>query len=98
MKTTQINTIEIDNSTYALPTTLNAKEIATLGALLLQLKRVRSVWCEDYKNMHYLSAHITVQLGSTEIYASEAEAKETKDQYNAQLAAAKLMSEPETVD
>lgn len=100
MNTKQIDTIEIDGSTYALPTSLTAKEIATLGALLLQLKRVRSAWCDDYKNMHYLSAHVQVQLGSTMIYASQAEATEAKDQYNAQLAAAKAAAEvaAETVD
>jgi hypothetical protein len=95
--TKQIDTIEIDGTTYALPTSLNAKEIATLGALLLQLKRVRSTWCDDYKNMYFLAApNITVQLSSTEIHASETEAKEARDQHNAQLAAAKAAAE--TVD
>lgn len=95
--TKQIDTIEIDGNSYALPTSLSAKEIATLGALLLQLKKVRSTWCDDYKNMYFLTAdNIAVKLGSTEVHASETDAKEARDQYNAQLAAAKLMSEPET--
>lgn len=94
--TKQIDTIEIDGNSYAVPTNLSSKEIATLGALLLQLKKVRSTWCDDYKNMYFLAAdNITVKLGSTEIHASETDAKEARDGYNAQLAAAKLVSEPE---
>lgn len=99
--TKQIDTVEIDGNTYALPTSLNAKEIATLGALLLQLKRVRNTWCDDYKNMYFLTTdNITVKLGNTEIHPSETEAKTARDEYNAQLAAAKAAAEAaaETVD
>ena len=93
----RLNLVIINGTEYVLPEGATDKEIAALCSMLLSMRRVHIFYSSDYNTeFRYKDEEtLTVRLGSREVYPHEQYAKKDRDARNAEIAAAKLMSEPE---
>jgi hypothetical protein len=90
MKTTRF--MKLDGKQFILPESLTDKEVATLGALVLQLRVSHNVYSSDYETTYtFVSAdNVSVSLGTCAPYPSEADARAARDARNAEIEAAKV--------
>lgn len=93
-------TLYINGAEYVVPNGITEKEFTALCALLLRFRRVDEIYCSDYeKRFSYQPLeYVSVRLSQREIYATEDGARAARDARNAEIAAAKLMSEPEAAN
>lgn len=93
MKTTRY--IKVDGKQFILPDSLTDKEVATLGAILLQLQTANTLYCKSYENTFtYINKqNVEVSLGTCEPFSTEAEARAAREARNAEIDAAKAAAE-----
>ena len=93
-------TLFINGTEYVIPGGMTDKEVTALCGLLLRFRRVEKVYSSDYADTFAYQQldYISVQLSHRDIYVSEDEARSAREARNAEIAAAKLMSEPEASD
>jgi predicted subunit of tRNA(5-methylaminomethyl-2-thiouridylate) methyltransferase len=100
MSKLRMNIVQINGTEYVLPQGATDKEVATLCSMLLSMRRIDSIYSSDYNTeFRYQEGEtLTIRLGSREIYVLEDSARAAREARNAEIAAAKLMSEPEASD
>lgn len=93
MKTTRF--MKVDGKQFILPDSLTDKEIATLGAILLQLRTAQTIYCKNYEDKFtYINEeNVIVSLGTCEPFMTEAEGRAARDARNAEIDAAKAAAE-----
>jgi GGDEF domain-containing protein len=90
-----LRVIRIDGDEFAIHESMTEKDIATLAALLLQLRAVQCLYTKDYDSKIYYVKQdgIAVSRGVAEAHTSEAEARTARDAANAAIDAAAAAAE-----
>ena len=86
-----LRVIRIDGDEFAIHESMTEKDIATLAALLLQLRAIRCLYTKDYDaKVYYVTDDgIGVSRCVMDVYAGESAAKTARDAKNVEIDAAK---------
>jgi len=89
------NTLSINGTDYVIPGGMTDKEVNSLCAMLMRFRRLDEVYSSNYKDqfVYQEEQYISIRLGTRNVYITEEAAREAREARNAELEAAKVVTE-----